>query len=59
MVNIFYRFLFLIFSIFVLLKSIFYALYEIKTQDNKSGGIAVIWFTIVVLIFTNIVVFLL
>ncbi len=58
MVNIFYRFLFLIFSIFVLLKSIFYALYEIKTQDNKSGGIAVICFTIVVLIFTNIVVFL-
>ncbi len=58
MVNIFYRFLFLIFSIFVLLKSIFYALYEIKTQDNKSGGIAVICFTIVVLIFTNIIVFL-
>lgn len=58
MVNIFYRFLFLIFSIFVLLKSVFYALYEIKSQDNKSGGIAVICFTIVVLIFTNIVVFL-
>lgn len=58
MVNIFYRFLFLIFSIFVLLKSIFYALYEIKTQDNKSGGIAVICFTIVVLIFTNIIIFL-
>lgn len=58
MVNIFYHFLFLIFSIFVLLKSIFYALYEIKTQDNKSGGIAVICFTIIVLIFTNIIVFL-
>ena len=58
MVNIFYRFLFLIFSIFVLLKSIFSALYEIKTQDNKSGGIAVICFTIVVLIFTNIIIFL-
>ena len=58
MVNIFYRFLFLIFSIFVLLKSVFYALYEIKSQDNKPGGIAVICFTIVVLIFTNIVVFL-
>ena len=58
MVNIFYHFLFLIFSIFVLLKSIFYALYEIKTQDNKSGCIAVICFTIIVLIFTNIIVFL-
>ena len=59
MVNIFYHFLFFVFSIFVLLKSVFYALYEIKSQDNKSGGIAVICFTIVVLIFTpNIVVFL-
>ena len=58
MVNIFYHFLFFVFSIFVLLKSVFYALHEIKSQDNKSGGIAVICFTIVVLIFTNIVVFL-
>lgn len=58
MVNIFYHFLFFVFSVFVLLKSVFYALYEIKSQDNKSGGIAVICFTIVVLIFTNIVVFL-
>lgn len=58
MVNIFCHFLFLIFSVFILLKSIFYALYEINTQDNKSGGIAVICFTVVVLIFANIVVFL-
>ena len=58
MVNIFYHFLFLIFSVFVLLKSVFYALYEIKTQSNKSGGVAVIVFTVVVLIFANIVVFL-
>lgn len=58
MVNIFYHFLFLIFSVFILLKSIFYALYEINTQDNKSGGIAVICFTVVILIFANIVVFL-
>lgn len=58
MVNIFCHFLFLIFSVFVLLKSIFYALYEINTQDNKSGGIAVICFTVVILIFANIVVFL-
>lgn len=55
MVNVFYHFLFLIFSIFVLLKSIFYALYEIKTQDNKSGGIAVIVFSVIVLIFANVV----
>ena len=58
MVNIFYHFLFLIFSVFVLFKSVFYALYEIKTQDNKTGGVAVIVFTVIVLIFTNVVVFL-
>lgn len=58
MVNIFYHFLFLIFSVFVLLKSVFYALYEIKTQENKSGGVAVIVFTIIVLVFANVVVFL-
>ena len=46
------------FSVFVLLKAVFYALYEIKTQNNKTGGIAVICFTIVVLVFSNIVVFL-
>jgi hypothetical protein len=57
-VNIFYHFLFLVFSVFVLLKAVFYALYEIKTQNNKTGGIAVICFTIVVLVFSNIVVFL-
>ena len=58
MVNIFYHFLFFVFSIFVLLKSVFYDLFEIKSQYNKYCGIDVICFTIVVLIFTNIVVFL-
>ena len=58
MINYFFNFLFFIFSIFVLLKSVFYALYEIKSQHNKSGGVAVIGFTIVVLVFSNIVVFL-
>jgi len=57
-VDIFYHFLFLMFSIFVLLKSIFYALYEIKTENNKSGGVALICFSIIVIIFANIVVFL-
>lgn len=58
MINIFYHFLFFIFSVFVLLKSVFYALYEIKTQDNKSGGVAVIVFSVIVLVFANVVVFL-
>ena len=53
MVNIIYDFLFLIFSIFVLLKLFFYAIYEIKTQNNKSGGGAVIVFTVIVLVFAG------
>lgn len=58
MINYFFYFLFFIFSIFVLLKSVFYALYEIKTQDNKSGGVAIIVFTVIVLVIANVVVFL-
>ena len=58
MINYFFNFLFFIFSIFVLLKSVFYALYEIKAQDNKSGGVAVIIFSVVVLVIANVVVFL-
>ena len=53
MVDIFYHFLFLIFSVFVLLKSIFYALYEIKTQNNKSGGVALSCFSVIVIIFAG------
>lgn len=58
MINYFFNFLFFIFSIFVLLKSVFYALYEIKSQDNKSGGVAVLVFSVVVLVLANVVVFL-
>ena len=58
MLNYFFNFLFFIFSIFVLLKSVFYALYEIKSQDNKSGGIAVIVFSVIVIVLANVVVFL-
>lgn len=58
MINYFFNFLFFIFSIFVLLKSVFYALYEIKFQDNKSGGVAVIVFSVIVIVLANVVVFL-
>lgn len=58
MINYFFNFLFFIFSILVLLKSVFYALYEIKSQDNKSGGVAVLVFSVVVLVLANVVVFL-
>ena len=47
-----------IFSIYVLLKTIFYALYEIKTQENKSGGIAIIVFSIIILTFATLFIFI-
>lgn len=56
--NFIYHFVFVIVTIFVLIKTISYGLYEIKTQNNKSGGIAVICFSIIVVIFTNIISFL-
>lgn len=53
-----YRFLFLLFTFFILLKTVFYALYEIKTLNNKCGGIGVIVFSVAVTVFANVVVFL-
>ena len=58
MVDIFFFFLFIIFSIYFLLKTIFYALYEVKTQENKSGGIAIIVFSIIILTFATLFIFL-
>lgn len=57
MLTLIFRFLFLFFTIFILLKTVFYGLYEIKTQNNKSGGIGVIVFSVLTTIFVNIVIF--
>lgn len=56
--NFVYHFTFIVVTIFILIKTISYGLYEIKTQDNKSGGIAVICFSIIVVVFANIISFL-
>ncbi len=53
--NFIYHFTFIVVTVFVLMKTISYGLYEIKTQNNKSGGIAVICFSIIVVIFANII----
>lgn len=50
--------LFFIFSVYVLLKTVFYGIYEFKTLNNKVGGIAVICFSVLVVIFANIVLIL-
>lgn len=56
--NLLFHFVFIIVTMFILIKTIFYGLFEINTQNNKSGGIAVICFSIVVIVFANIIVFL-
>ena len=52
--HIIYFIVFLIITIYVLLKAIGYAIYEIKELNNKIGGIVVISFSTLVVIFVNI-----
>lgn len=58
MLTFFYHILFLIFTSYVLIKSVSYGLYEINEQKNKLGGRIVILFTIFSVIFSNIIVWL-
>ena len=52
----FYHVVFLIFTIYVLIRSVAYGLYEINEQKNRFGGRLVILFTIFSVIFSNIIV---
>lgn len=56
MIDLVFHVLFVIASLYVFLKAVFYAVYEIKTQDNKAGGIGVIVFSVIVIVFANIIV---
>ncbi len=53
-----YHVIFSIFTIYVLVNSCSYGIYEIKNEKNESGGIAVILFTVFSIIFSNIMVWL-
>lgn len=52
--HIIYFIVFLIITIYILLKAIGYAIYEIKECNNRIGGIVVISFSTLVVIFVNI-----
>ncbi|MFR2534586.1 MAG: hypothetical protein ACLS95_05085 [Clostridia bacterium] len=58
MINLIYHILFLLFTIYVLIHTISYGIYEIKEENNKTGGYFVISFTVFTIIFSNIVVWL-
>ena len=51
-----YHSLFFIFTIYVLINSISYGIYEIKKENNKTGGISVIILTIASVVFSNIMI---
>lgn len=53
--SIFYDIIFFLVSMYILLKTIGYGFYEINQNENKLGGITVITFSIIVVIFANIV----
>ena len=53
-----YNFVFVFASIWILLKTIGFALYEINSLGNKSGGYVTIGVSILVVIFFNIMIFL-
>ena len=53
--HIIYFIVFLITTIYILLKAIGYAIYEIKECNNKVGGLVVISFSTAVVIFVNII----
>lgn len=52
--SIVYNIIFLILTLYILLKTIGYAIYEMKECDNKVGGIVIISFSTAVVIFANI-----
>ena len=51
------KFLVLILSIIIFIKTTSYGLYELRENNNKSGGIAVITVAVVSLVLLNVVVY--
>ena len=56
MQNFIYDLLFVLISLYVLIKTIYYGIYEIKQNNNKTGGIVVISFSTIDFIFFNLVI---
>ena len=58
MFNFIYDIIFAIASLYILAKAIAYGIYELKTENNKYGGICVIAFSTLVTIFVNVIVWI-
>lgn len=53
-----YDIIFLIFTLYILLRCIAYGIYEIKQEENKFGGILFIVTGVVAVVFSNILMFI-
>ena len=58
MLSIVYHVLFFLFTVYVLIESISYTIFEIKEQNNKFGGTCVMLFSIFCIILSNIIVWM-
>lgn len=56
MFNFIYNFIFLLTSVFILIKTINYGIYEIKCEKNKPGGYSVIALSTLVVFFDNLII---
>ena len=56
MANILYDLIFCLITAYILFKVIGYAIYEINEMNNKIGGIVIISFSTLVVIFSNIMI---
>ena len=52
-----YQILFLFITLYILLRAVAYAIYEIQTLKNKTGGITVIVISTLIVVFVNIIMF--
>ncbi len=56
MFNFIYNLVFLLTTLFILIKTISYGIYEIKCEKNKPGGYSVITFSTMVIFFVNVII---
>lgn len=58
MTHIIYDIIFTLISLYILIKAIAYSIYEIKQNKNKAGGICVIIFSVAVVMFADIMMYI-
>ncbi len=52
------KYIAIIFLIYIFLKSVYYGMFELKEKNNKSGGVAIIFFATLGLIISLLIIFI-